>query len=305
MAKIHIHTKYSLLDSIIEPEKLVQTVKQQDGDNAALCVTEHGNVYGAVEIYKLCKKYGVKFLLGCEMYICNNVEEKSKDNKYSHLVVIAKNEIGRINLNKLISKSCNYKYRSKPRIDFNMLKAHKNGLVVCSACMAGEIQKALLGGDTALARNIVKKYVEVFGHDYYLEYQSHREPTQQKLNRMIVDLANEMNVKYIVTSDAHYLKPEEQKYHDIFVNIGQARETGEIYNDCYVQSDSEILEICKSTTENENNVAIDNTNHIAHICNVDIPLSDPIMPVVDIPPQFKSSVEYLKYLCLQGWKKKI
>ena len=87
MAKIHIHTKYSLLDAIIEPEELVKTVKEQDGDKAALCVTEHGNVYSNVEIYKLCKEYGVKYLLGCEMYICDDINIKESSNKYHHLVV--------------------------------------------------------------------------------------------------------------------------------------------------------------------------------------------------------------------------
>ena len=97
MAKIHIHTKYSLLDAIIEPEQLVKKIKEQD-ENPALCVTEHGNLYSDVEIYNLCKKYGVKYLLGCEMYICDDVNVKDHNNKYYHLVVIAKNETGRLNL---------------------------------------------------------------------------------------------------------------------------------------------------------------------------------------------------------------
>ena len=204
MAKIHIHTKYSLLDSIIEPEELVKKVniliniliKEQDGDKAALCVTEHGNVYSNVEVYKLCKKYGVKYLYGCEMYICEDVNIKDKSSKYNHLVVIAKNETGRLNLNKLISESCKYKYYGKPRIDFNLLNKYKDGLVILSACMAGEVQRALMANDKKLAKNIIKKYVNMFGDDYYLEYQSHSEPTQQSLNRQIVDLANELNVKY-------------------------------------------------------------------------------------------------------------
>ena len=304
MAKIHIHTKYSLLDSIIEPEKLVQIVKQQDGDNAALCVTEHGNLYSNVEIYKLCKKYGVKYLLGCEMYICEDVNEKSKDKKYNHLVVVAKNETGRINLNKLVTKSCHYKYYGKPRIDFDMLVTHKEGLIVCSACMAGEIQKSFLNNDHNTAKTIALKYKNIFGDDYYLEYQSHREPAQQKLNRMIVDLAKELDIDYIVTTDAHYLTPDEQKYHEIFVKIGTTRETGETYNDCYVQSDEEILNICKTTTSEENQIAIDNTNKIADKCNVELPLSDPIMPKVKIPSQFKTDIDYLKYLCAKGWKEK-
>lgn len=304
MAKIHIHTKYSLLDAIIEPEELVKKVKEQDGNKAALCVTEHGNLYSDVEIYKLCKQYGVKYLLGCEMYICDDVEVKSKDNRYHHLVVIAKNETGRLNLNQLISKSCYHKYYGKPRIDFKMLEQYKEGLIVSSACMAGEIQRALLNKEFQLAKEIILKYKSVFGDDYYLEYQSHSEPTQQLLNRYVVEIAKKLGVKFIVTTDAHYLEKADQKYHDIFVQIGQARETGETYNDCYVQSNEEILQICKSTSEEDNLIALANTDEIANKCNVDLPLAAPIMPHIDVPSKYKSEIDYLKHLCIEGWYKK-
>lgn len=304
MAKIHIHTKYSLLDAIIEPEELVKKVKEQDGNKAALCVTEHGNLYSDVAIYKLCKQYGVKYLLGCEMYICDDVEVKSKDNRYHHLVVIAKNETGRLNLNQLISKSCYHKYYGKPRIDFKMLEQYKEGLIVSSACMAGEIQRALLNKEFQLAKEIILKYKSVFGDDYYLEYQSHSEPTQQLLNRYVVEIAKKLGVKFIVTTDAHYLEKADQKYHDIFVQIGQARETGETYNDCYVQSNEEILQICKSTSKEDNLIALANTDEIANKCNVDLPLATPIMPHIDVPSKYKSEIDYLKHLCIEGWYKK-
>ena len=299
VAKIHIHTKYSLLDAIIEPEELVKKCAGQ-GDKA-LCVTEHGNVYSNVELYKLCKKYGIKYLYGCEMYICDDVNVRDKNNKYYHLVVIAKNETGRINLNKLVSKSCNYKYYGKPRIDFELLKEHKDGLIILSACMAGEIQRYIAQKEYQKAKETALKYKAVFGDDYYLEYQSHSEPTQQMLNRCIVSLAQKLDIKYVVTTDAHYLNKQDQKYHNIFVQIGQTREVGETYNDCYVQSDTEILEICKSTTREENLIAIQNTNEIADKCNVELPLSAPIMPHVPIPDDCKSELDYLKQLCIKGW----
>ena len=302
MAKIHIHTKYSLLDAIIEPEELVKKCVEQ-GDKA-LCVTEHGNVYSNVEVYKLCKQYGLKYLYGCEMYICDDVNIRDKNNRYYHLVVIAKNETGRLNLNKMVSESCNYKYYGKPRIDFDMLCRYKDGLIVLSACMAGEVQRALMNQDFQKAKEVALKYKDVFGDDYYLEYQSHSEETQQILNRYIVSLADKLGIKYVVTTDAHYLNRDDQKYHNVFVQIGQAREVGETYNDCYVQSDDEILEICKSTTEEENRIALQNTNEIADKCNVELPLSAPIMPHVTIPNGFSSEIDYLKKLCIDGWQAK-
>ena len=302
MAKIHVHTKYSLLDAIIEPEELVKKCVQQ-GDKA-LCVTEHGNVYSNVELYKLCKQYGIKYLYGCEMYICDDVNIRDKNNRYHHLVVIAKNEIGRLNLNKLVSESCKYKYYGKPRIDFEMLKSHKEGLIVCSACMGGEVQRLIVEKDYQNVITVVKKYKELFGDDYYLEYQSHSEPTQQMLNKAIVELGKKIGIKYIVTTDAHYLNKDDQKYHSIFVQIGQTREVGETYNDCYVQSDEEILEICKSTSREDNLIALKNTEEIADKCNVEIPLSAPIMPHIDVPSNFDSEISYLKHLCIEGWKDK-
>lgn len=304
MAKIHIHTKYSLLDAIIEPEQLVKKVKEQDGDKAALCVTEHGNIYSDVEIYKLCKKYGVKYMLGCEAYICDDVNIRDKNNRYYHLVIIAKNETGRLNLNKLVSESCHYKYYGKPRIDFDMLCKYKDGLIVLSACMAGEVQRYLMAKDYEMVKKTILKYRKEFGDDYYLEYQSHSEQTQQMLNKYIVGIAKKLGIKYVVTTDAHYLEKSDQKYHDIFVQIGQARETGETYNDCYVQSNEEILKICKSTTEEENLTAIKTSDEIADKCNVEIPLSAPIMPHVPIPNDCKTEIDYLKKLCIKGWKSK-
>ena len=303
MAKIHIHTKYSLLDAIIEPEQLVKKIKECD-ENPALCVTEHGNLYSDVEVYKLCQKYGVKYMLGVEAYICDDVNVRERGSKYNHLVLIAKNETGRLNLNWLVSESCKYKYYGKPRIDFKMLEAHKDGIIVLSACMAGEVQRALAENDLKGASSIAMKYKNVFGDDYYLEYQSHSEPAQQQLNKMIVALAKELGIKFVVTTDAHYLNREDQKYHSIFVQIGTTREAGETYNDCFVQTDQEILDICQSTSREDNLLALRNTNEIADKCNVELPLSAPIMPHVTPPAPYKTEVDYLKHLCVEGWKAK-
>ncbi len=299
MVDLHVHTKYSLLDSTIEPEELVKKMKAQG--KTTLCVTEHGNLYSSIELYKLCLKNGIKYLHACEMYICDDVQINDKDNKYNHLILISKNEAGRRNLVKLVSQSNNHKYFGKPRIDFNMLSAHKEGLIVLSACMAGEIQRALMNNDITLAKNTALKYKDLFGDDYYLEYQSHSDKVQQRLNRQIIDLANEVKIKYVVTTDAHYIERDVQKYHNIFVQIGQSREVGETYNDCFLQTEEEILEICKSTTRDENMAAIRTTEEIANKCNVTIPLSDPIMQHFETPSGFKSEIDYLKHLCIKGW----
>jgi len=301
MVHLHVHTKYSLLDATIKIEDLIERLKQVNQDTIA--VTDHGNLYANVESYKKLTEAGIKYIMGCEMYICDDVEVKDKDNRYYHLILLVKNDIGRLNLQKLVSESTQYKYYGKPRIDFNMLKKYSDGLICLSACMAGEISRYIVNNDLIKVETTIEKYSNLFGEDYYLEFQAHSDKVQQDLNLKIVELAKQHNIKYVVTCDAHYLKQEDQKYHSIFTKIGTTREVGEIYNDCYIQSEEDILNKCISTKQ-YNEQAIQNTHEIANKCNVEIPLSAPIIPHVEIPNNFKSEIEYLKYLCNKGWKDK-
>ena len=303
MAYIHVHTCFSLLDSTIKLRELVSRVKELGVE--ALCVTEHGNLYSSVELYKLCQEYGVKYIMGCEMYITpQHPSIKNKENKYNHLVVIAKNETGRLNLIKLVSEGNKYKYYGKPRIDYNMLLEHKDGLIVTAACLGGEVQRAIMDGDIIKATNIAIKYKNDFGDDYYLELQSHRDDEQRMVNRKLLEMAKELDIKYIITPDAHYLTAEDQKYHNVFVQIGQAREAGEFYTDCYIQTEEEVYQFCDNMTREEVAFGLAMTEEIADKCNVTIPLSAPIMPHINIPDQFKDEMDYLKYLCVQGFRNK-
>lgn len=303
MAYIHVHTCFSLLDSTIKLRELVSRVKELGVE--ALCVTEHGNLYSSVELYKLCQEYGVKYIMGCEMYITpQHPSIKNKENKYNHLVVIAKNETGRLNLIKLVSEGNKYKYYGKPRIDYNMLLEHKDGLIVTAACLGGEVQRAIMDGDIIKATNIALKYKNDFGDDYYLELQSHRDDEQRMVNRKLLKMAKELDIKYIITPDAHYLTAEDQKYHNVFVQIGQAREAGEFYTDCYIQTEEEVYQFCDNMTREEVAFGLAMTEEIADKCNVTIPLSAPIMPHINIPDQFKDEMDYLKYLCVQGFRNK-
>lgn len=303
MVDLHVHTCKSLLDSTIKLEELV--IRSKELNRKALCVTEHGNLYSSIELYKLCQQYGLKYVMGCEIYITpQHPSIKNKENKYSHLIVIAKNEVGRLNLIKLVSEGNKYKYYGKPRVDYDMLLKYKDGLIVSAACLGGEIQRAIIDNNIDMAKEIAIKYKRDFKEDYYLELQSHRDDVQRIVNRKIIEIANELNIKYIITSDAHYLTEADKKYHNIFVQIGQAREAGEFYTDCFIQTEEEIYKFCDNMTIDEIKFAIDNTDEIAEKCNVNIPLSAPIMPHINIPQQFKDEMEYLKWLCVQGFKTK-
>ena len=299
MVDLHVHTMYSLLDSMIKPKELIEKIKEQG--KTAICITDHGHLYGNVEMYQLCKKNNIKYLHGCEIYVCDNVYEKDKNNKYYHLILIAINETGRKNLNLIVTEGNQYKYYGKPRVAFSRLKNYSEGLLACSACMIGELDKALLNNDYDKAKDIVVKYKYAFNNRYFIELQSHLDQNQVYLNKQLIKLAEETNTPYIITTDAHYLSKEDQEYHSVFVQINQDREVGETYNDCYIQSEEEIYEKCSYLPKEKIFKALSNTDKIAEMCNVELPLSAPIMPVEKVPEPFHTQIDYLWHLCKLGW----
>lgn len=301
MVHLHVHTKYSLLDGMMHIEDIATRLKEIGQDTIA--ITEHGNLYSAVEAYSKLSKEGIKVIEGCEVYICDDVNIKSKDSKYYHLILLSKNETGRQNLNWLVSQSTLYKYYGKPRIDFNMLKNHCDGLICLSACMVGEVQRALMNNDMQSAENIALKYKKLFGEDYYIETQAHSGAEQQTLNKQLIELANKLDIKYTVTCDSHYIRKEDQKYHNVFVQIGTSREAGETYDDCYLQSEEDVIRNSNSIKEYIEE-AIKTAHEIADKCENTIPLSAPIIPHFPVPAPYKSELEYLKFLCNDGLKKK-
>ena len=301
MIHLHVHTKYSLLDGMMHIEDIAERLKEIGQDTIA--ITEHGNLYSNVEALSKLGKQGIKVIGGCEMYICDDVEVTNKDSKYHHLVLLCKNEQGRLNLNWLVSQSTLHKYYGRPRIDFKMLEEHHEGLICLSACMAGEVSRALMNDDEKLAESIALKYKKLFGEDYYIEYQAHEVMEQQELNCKLINLANKLGIKYVVTCDSHYVRPEDEKYHNIFIQIGSQREAGEIYKDCYLQSEQDVINKCMSTKQYTQQ-AIANTHEIANKCENTIPLSAPIIPHVPVPKQYPSELKYLQTLCNEGFKQK-
>ncbi len=301
MIHLHVHTMYSLLDSNIKLDELFARLKELGQDTIA--ITDHGYMYGCVEFYKKAKENRIKPIIGCECYICDDATIKNKESTTNHIVLLAKNEIGRLNLQKLVKESTLYKYRGKPRIDWNMLVKYHEGLICLSACMAGELSRSITQKKVFQAKQIAMKYKELFKDDYYIEYQSHANNEQLQLNKILIDIANSLDIKYVVTCDVHYLTPQDQKYHSIFVQIGQSREVGETYTDCHLQTEEEIKSKCTTTLE-YNDIAIENTHEIANKCTAEYPLSAPIIPHVLIPTPFKDEESYLKHLCNQGFKDK-
>lgn len=303
-SSLHTHSQFSLKDSIIRPQELIDRLKELG--QTAVAITDHGNLYAGISIYKLCKANGIKYIHGIEFYICDDVTVKDKDSKYYHLIALCKNEQGRLNLNKLVSLSElpeNFYY--KPRIDFKMLQEYGEGFVICSACMAGEISRFLETGNREEARRRALMYKEQFGEDYYIEIQSHNDSVQIGLNKQLVELANELGIEVVVTTDAHYTRQEDRKYQNLYAYSGKYMEDGEAYVDCYIQSEEEVREKISYLDPETIDKCIRNTRIIADKCNVELPLSAPIMPRVDTPPEYKDNVSWLRSICEEGCRRKL
>lgn len=304
MVHLHTHSMYSLRDSIIRPEEIVQRLAEIDQDTIA--ITDHGNSLGGVSLYKTLKENGIKYIHGVEFYICDDVKVKDKNNKYYHLVALCKNEQGRLNLNKLMSMSQHPdNFYSKPRIDFEMLSQYGEGLIIMSACLAGEVSKAFSAGEDESAKEIALRYQSRFGEDYYLEIQAHRDPEQIEVNQKIISLAQALNIQVVVTCDAHYTWEKDKQYQNKYAFNGSYKEDGEAYVDCFIQSEDEIRQRLSYLPQEIVESLISNTDVVAEKCNVEMPLAAPIMPEIKTPPEFTSNKQWLQQLCTQGFKEKL
>lgn len=312
---LHLHTAYSLLDGMSKPEDVIKKVASLKQTSVA--VTEHGNVFSAVKVHKLAKEANIKHIYGAEFYVTDDRFVQDKTKKYFHLTVLAKNEQGRRNINKLASLGYLEGFYFKPRIDHSLLRQYSEGLIVMSGCMASEVQQALAGGkigdgdieitdaNIQNAKEIICMYREIFGRDYYLEVQAHMDYRQQQLNRAIVDLAVELGIEYVATTDSHFVDEEDLELHGIFIQIGTNREAGETYQDTHIMDAVEVTrKLLGSMTTEEAELAVRTSLLIADKCNVSLPLSEPIIPHVDIPEGFADEMSYLKELINKGWKRR-
>lgn len=205
--RLHGHTDYSLLDGMVKVKDLAKKTVY------CSAIADHGVLYGAVDFYKSMKALNKKAIIGFEAYTDSI---KGEVNKY-HLVLLAKNEIGYKNLIKLCSKGQeNYggKFPTRPIVTHEELRGHNEGLVVLSACMGGEIPKAILNNDYDLAKEVAQEYQSLFGEDFYLEVQRHEMSEEEELNNQIFKLAEELNIKVVATDDAHYLDEEDAEIHE-------------------------------------------------------------------------------------------
>lgn len=299
---LHVHTEYSLLDGFSRLDWLIPRIKELGMTSCA--ITDHGSMFGVVDFYKKCKKYGIKPILGCEVYVApRNLEDKDPNlDKYSsHLILLAENNTGYKNLTKIVSDSYVKGFYYKPRTDKEQLKKYSEGIICLSACLNGEIPKALIARDYDLAKRIANEYLDIYGkNNFFLEVQDHKLFEDKEVNAGIMKLSKELNIPMVATNDAHYVNREDSKNHDVLMCIQMQKILEDptrmkFPNDeFYIKSRKEMEELFSFAPE-----SIDNTLKIADRCNVDFDFNTYHIPSFDIPDGY--TVEsYLRELCYKG-----
>lgn len=303
---LHTHTEYSLLDGEASIKKLVARVKELGMDSCA--ITDHGSMYGVVDFYREAKAQGIHPVIGCEVYMAPRSrfdKVHDIDNKTSHLILLAENQRGYKNLIKLVSAGYIDGFYYKPRIDFEMLKEHSEGIIALSACIAGEVPKALLRGDYDEAKKIALKYAEVLGKDnYFLEIQDHGLSEQKRIIPDMLRLSEETGIGLVATNDIHYLKKEDAKYQDVLMCIQMEKKVDDPdrmkfeTEEFYIKSPEEMMSLFEYVPQ-----AIENTEKIAKRCNVDFDFGTRHLPAYAVPDG-KDAFEYLRELCQSGLEKR-
>ncbi len=300
---LHVHTQYSILDGAASVGSLIKQAEKYG--MPAVAITDHGNMFGVKEFYDKATKAGIKPILGCEAYVTQNhlVHSPESDKRY-HLILLAKNETGYRNLIKLISIGYTEGFYYRPRIDAKLLEEHHEGLICCSACLGGELPKAIMNGNRAEAGRVVEWYKNLFGDDYYIELQLHRpqDPTkprdtyehQMEVNKVLIELAEEHGVKIIASNDVHFTAQDDATAHDHLICLN----TGKTYDDPnrmrytgeeYFKSPEEMAELFPDHPE-----ALANTVEIANKVEEYKLDRGPLMPNFMLPDNFVIDKEQLK-----------
>ena len=299
---LHIHSEFSLLDGANRIKDLPVRAKELGMDSIA--ITDHGVMYGVIDFYKACKKEGVKPIIGCEVYVATRSrldKEPGTDNKYNHLILLAKNNKGYQNLSKLVSIGFTEGYYYKPRIDLEVLEKYSEGLICLSACLAGSVNQALLQGKEEEAEKIALWHKKVFGDDYYIEIQNNGLEEQVLANQKLVKLARKLNLPLVATNDAHYLKKEDSYNHEVLLCIQTGKRMTDVdrmrfeTDELYIKSPEEMIEYFKAFPD-----AIENTVKIAEKCNVEFEFGNTKLPNYDVPEEFETHYDYLEKLCKDG-----
>ena len=303
---LHVHSEYSLLDGANRIKDL--PVRAKELGMKSIAITDHGVMYGVIDFYKACKKEGIKPIIGCEVYVAPRSrfdKEPNIDNKYNHLILLAKNNLGYKNLCKLVSAGFTEGYYYKPRIDLEILEKYHEGLIALSGCLAGALSTSILDGNYEQAEKMAKWHKELFKDDYYIEIQANRLKEQALVNQKLVELSRKLEIPFVITNDAHYLKKEDSYNHEVLLCVQTGKKMTDTdrmrfeTDDFYIKRPEEIEEFFPNLKE-----GMENTVEIAEKCNVEFEFGHTILPNYDVPEEYNSHFDYLKKLCNDGINKR-
>ncbi len=303
---LHLHTHYSLLDGATRIGAVIERAKEME--MPAVAVTDHGNMFGAVEFYSAALKAGIKPILGCETYMApgdRRVKQSKMKEASNHLLLLAMNNEGYQNLLKLTSIGYLEGFYYRPRIDKETLKELSGGLLCTSTCLGAEIPQALLNHDRRAAEEIAETYLQIFGPErFFIELQDHGMDEQRMINPELMDIAKRLGIPLIATNDVHYLDHADHEAHDVLCCISTRKlladeDRFKFPNDqFYFKSPQEMAKLFESCPE-----ALDNTLRVADLCNVDLDFGTRHSPVYQLPED-RAEDEYLRELVYAGAKRR-
>ena len=281
---LHCHTEYSLLDGAIRVKDLCSRAK--DFGMPACAITDHGNLFGAAKFFLTCKDFGIKPIIGCEVYVCHDHLDKTSElaRKRNHLILLSENIEGYHNLVKLVSRSYLEGFHYKPRVDKAMLRQYSEGLICLSACIAGEIPRALNAGDMDGAIALAREYADIYPDRFYLELQSNSLPEQEIANKGLLEIADHLKLPIVATNDCHYLNADDADAHEVLLCI-QTQTTMDDpkrmrfgTHDLYYKSGEEMEAVFGHLPQ-----SLSNTAEIAERCNVELDMGHHYFPVYKLP----------------------
>ncbi|MCF8372856.1 MAG: DNA polymerase III subunit alpha [Bacteroidales bacterium] len=312
---LHVHTQYSILDGASNIPKII--AKAKDNGMKAIAITDHGNMFGAKVFHKEAHKQGIKPILGCEVYVSKTTRfDKSDkiDRGGNHLILLAKNPVGYKNLIKLVSFAWMEGYYYNPRIDKELLHKYHEGIIATSACLGGEVPQAIMNHGADKALEVIKEFKEIFDDDFYLELQRHQSgdpetdadvfDRQQEVNKVILNLAQQLDVKCVATNDVHFINAEDAEAHDRLICLNTGKDLDDPDRMRYTKQ-----EFFK-TREEMNNLFEDHPEVLENTIEICDKIEDyeldrePIMPDYPLPEEFTDENEYLRHLTYEGAKKR-
>ena len=297
---LHVHSDFSLLDGAARIDRLVDKVKAQGGTSVA--VTDHGNLFGAVQFYKTARAAGIKPIIGCEVYMAPGDRRDRKSDggmkeASNHLLLLAENLTGYHNLLKLCTRAFREGFYYRPRIDKEILREHHQGLICTSTCLGGEIPQALLADRRRAAEDFAKTYLDIFGEEnFFIELQDHGLKEQQLTNPELADLARKLGIGIVATNDVHYLEAEDYEAHEVLCCISTGKKLEDkdrlsfSRNEFYLKTPEQMHELFRPWPQ-----AVENTVRIAERCSVELDLKTRHAPVYKLPDA-RSDDDYLREL---------